>query len=1637
MAGHGTARRLNLTGFEGGNLAETSTVSGSVNTTVQNSVVRSGSWALRCNPGNAQRSAISFGVLTGGPSTNINRLFFRGYFRFASLPSSDRILVGFNSTTVSTTAPAIRFNAASGTLSVVSALSGGTVYGTGSTALTTDTWYRVEFGLDNVNNKVSLRVDGNSEIDYVAVGDLPTTSGLFYVGVVDQTGGACDLYVDDLATDDQNWCGAGSVTRLNLSTLDANSGWTVSSGTAVSVLNKSAVDDTTWVDSTTTNSTAISLAPSGVPSGTVRGVVWRARVRASNGANTGNVQWLTKLGAISRSTTVSGIPTAAYGWIHSSFYDANYDLGPTGGVWSRDRVLNGKFGLQNASATYGTRCSMLVVEVEVDSEGAPNANRVWVDNLNAGTTTLYSTTGTVSASTAQQKSGTHSLLVTPGTSAARASASSVMASTTKEFFLRAWVYLAGVPGSTANTDLLGTGTATGAGLWLALHQDGSLQIRDVDGLLGSATAANTLPLATWTRVELQVRTASGAATTDGVAEVRVNGATVLTTSSAKTTALTNPSIVLGTIRAPAVSGFSFHLDDVVADKHDWVGESSIYTLRPTGAGSTTSANFTVSGAASKWQALTSFDDNTSYVSCGNVNPDEESYTIGSVPTSGTVAAVFLTRRRNSSIGSTQTFLRFRSGTTAANSGGSDAAYTTDFYRPTVHEYEGAWSQAMVNSSELVLRNTSTTVSRVSYLDVMVEVINVSSTTTKELAASSVVQQSLVAELTASAFIVRQEDLAADASVVSVNDTNLLATGLVSQEAIVELGSDASLVSVVDLATDASLAFNDSRYANATAIVLAELTLQATASAIVFRSRELDLELGAVVRQEHASSLTTGAYVSAENTVSLTAEAYVSSDLWAALSASAVVGEPGITANLSCDAYIFALELVAGAVVKEANLSAQLIATSFVRLLGAAELTTTSQVVTGTLTSSQLEALGWVAGPGELQADAILTNSLSSARYALLADGVRMTDGERTDGTSFVAPRYSVANSWVAGFACQVVAVALAIDTGRPVDGATLTVTLEAGNQTRTVNLANDDWAVTASPRIGWVALPVAPVTVAPGDECRIAVSGDGPTVLVTQAGTTMGFSGPVLNSFAITDQEGVPDQRPLVALSLHDGNTIPATTLTIGSQRVDALWVGVNTTVVLDPSHDVRLEVDKLAFVAGALRSEPVGVRHEIVFGPEGGLVVDGSLVLAGETKTRWRTTTQNESGTLLHLDQPPVNWQAGDQLWVATEDGSTVGQVVAVTGSLVELGMVLNQTVPAGALVANLSRSCRVRGHATGQAAKLWSRGSLVASHVELQSVGRGTALAENYELDDVVLWETSYEVDSNAPVLIRPGGTANDLTLARSRQGVYCDRDWELGGETLLLGMREQAVRVAGGELAATLRAADVGSAVVTLEGNASFSGRIDADTSGVRAISGSNGRVRLRGGSCAGTLLALDGGMLGELDAEDVVAGGWVAVTSGLLGSGSLRRCQTDGLLISASAPVVCRISDEDGLSTPATGVVLLPGSRVANRTTSWGGDGWHDEDATDAVVSAASLRLTATNGWYETELLRVPLAANETLRLGFWAKGSLTVRIEEDEVSVDSADWAGGTIEHTATTEKVVRVRVATTTTGRLDGLARLA
>jgi hypothetical protein len=364
----GEAAVLNLCGFESGASSERSTDSGTFS--VQSTTKRTGNYALRINTSTTGFHRFNQ-FATDGNTTNMNAadVYVRFYMRVATAPAAntENVFQAHDNTNVKLE---LRLNSSRQLVAYDTALS---VLGTGATALSLNTWYRIEVRVGTgAAATYEVKIDGVSELS--GTGNLSTTNNarVDLGRTTNRNSQATDIYYDDFLIDDATYPGAGQIVAL---TPDGDGNavtWTIGAGAGNDWENVDEVpadDDTTYLLSTLSvgQASTVSLISSTAASisGTIKAVKAFVRTKRDGAAN-GTFQL-----RLRSNTTNSDGANAASG----STYGVNqliHAVDPaTSAAWAVAALDSVEVGVEEAEATDRTRWTASMVMVDFEPAAAP------------------------------------------------------------------------------------------------------------------------------------------------------------------------------------------------------------------------------------------------------------------------------------------------------------------------------------------------------------------------------------------------------------------------------------------------------------------------------------------------------------------------------------------------------------------------------------------------------------------------------------------------------------------------------------------------------------------------------------------------------------------------------------------------------------------------------------------------------------------------------------------------------------------------------------------------------------------------------------------------------------------------------------------------------------------------------------------------------------------------------------------------------------------------------------------------------------------------------------------------------------------------------------------------------------------
>lgn len=241
---------LNLTGFEAGDTTELQSLTGTAS--VQSTTKRTGTYALRCNPTTTAAGWVLFRGWAGNATIvayNVATVWHRFYFRVGTLPGANSEPIFQARTSTGVTKAEVRITS-TGHLQIYNT-SIAQLGSDGGTALSTNTWYRIEVKVGTgASASYEVRIDGTTELS--GTGDLNATNNgeCAFGKISNRNGQTVDFYYDDILISDSDWPGAGACLALKPTANGSTMQWTAGTGSSdFNEVDEIPTDDTSYVQS--------------------------------------------------------------------------------------------------------------------------------------------------------------------------------------------------------------------------------------------------------------------------------------------------------------------------------------------------------------------------------------------------------------------------------------------------------------------------------------------------------------------------------------------------------------------------------------------------------------------------------------------------------------------------------------------------------------------------------------------------------------------------------------------------------------------------------------------------------------------------------------------------------------------------------------------------------------------------------------------------------------------------------------------------------------------------------------------------------------------------------------------------------------------------------------------------------------------------------------------------------------------------------------------------------------------------------------------------------------------------------------------------------------------------------------------
>lgn len=550
----------------------------SAGVTIQNTVTRVGPYAMRTNPA----AAIQFVRYHGFASDQSIVGYQRFYLRIATAPGANTTICRFVNT-LNDPCAQLRLTASS-TLILLDAA--GNTIGSASAALTVDTWYLVELGVDASTSPgtVTARLDGSEFASGANSAQAPWARWL--VGPI--VSATCDLYFADWAVNDTSgtaqtsWPGAGVVVTLFPNAAGDSNDWNNTSNAAGSANNYLLVDEappddaTTMVQTGTLNAEdSYNATASGMgASDTVNCVMVGARFR-NNTADAVAAARLQIRKAAAGTTTQSAdlIPNATSFRTNANAEPRTYPIilhtDPDGSAWTQTTVDSMQIGVKLTTA--GTQ-RIQVTSVWAVVDYTPSTGT----NASAGAATSTGAAGQPSASIKPSAD------VAAGTGAAH-NATPTISPTTEPALGTGTAHVPSTAISTSAGAASGTGTAYDATAVIA-----------VVGAAQAATGTGTAHDAT-VKISPNAQAATGTGTAHNA--ITLTGTLASASTATGTGVANNPSTAISPPAGAATSTGTAHVATVTVSPTAQAATGAGAALDPTTSVKPSAGEATGTGAA--------------------------------------------------------------------------------------------------------------------------------------------------------------------------------------------------------------------------------------------------------------------------------------------------------------------------------------------------------------------------------------------------------------------------------------------------------------------------------------------------------------------------------------------------------------------------------------------------------------------------------------------------------------------------------------------------------------------------------------------------------------------------------------------------------------------------------------------------------------------------------------------------------------------------------------------------------------------------------------------------------------------------------------------------------------------------------
>ncbi|MBI4948014.1 hypothetical protein HY844_00425 [Candidatus Berkelbacteria bacterium] len=605
-SGSASANRLWSSGAElqsATNGVEFQSIAGTASaTTISTSTKRSGDASYRVNT-SAQTSII----YSRFASTNQSSAFwFRTYIYFSSLPDGYNGLLCATAGSPTAYKICVYYIQSSSKLQLYNAEDAVSI-ATGSTTITTSTWYRLELYVNTTtlsSTTSEMRINGVTE----ASGTSNLTAGVMIMAFGSNNNSTADMYFDDLAVNgnsarSDNWPGEGKIVHMNPDSDGDNVAWTASSGSDYQTVDETTPNDgTDYIEATANpttedlnleSSSTVGIASTDYIKLTQVGYRFktctddlgtcdleasttdRLRIKASASGTVEESSNLTRDTALIHNTNTTDQET---------YQLTTYDLpGSSTVAWQASNLDTTQIGVVHAS-TARTRVSTiwLLVEYIPRTGGRLISSGAELQSVTAGVE-VDAITGSPEISTSIYRSGAASFKLT--TTLATELLQYRFATTNQQgvYYFRVYMRATTLPAGNRTLAYFAD-TSSNAKIGIVLYSTGKVQLYNIEDSTGiGSQSSGTVSSTDWTRLEVKIDTTTLASTS---AELRMDGATVGSGTADLTAGVGR--VIMGS--GSAAESIEYYFDDIAVNaglgtnQSTWPGSGSIFHLNPNAAG---------------------------------------------------------------------------------------------------------------------------------------------------------------------------------------------------------------------------------------------------------------------------------------------------------------------------------------------------------------------------------------------------------------------------------------------------------------------------------------------------------------------------------------------------------------------------------------------------------------------------------------------------------------------------------------------------------------------------------------------------------------------------------------------------------------------------------------------------------------------------------------------------------------------------------------------------------------------------------------------------------------------------------------------------------------------------------------------